>query len=401
MLLDILKKKLFSNISFVLLVFGAGSNFLLTIFVKKTFSVHEFNTYSLFLTYIGVISSFGLIGLDQVFLRLSKIENQKKVCINKDVLTSIIIAVFVVPIFVSIYFSQKSLNIHLYQFIATGIGINIIILNYNIFRLISEFSKAQIFKNGYRILFLIVLASLVLLFNVSLNITEVINIVVVIVTIFALIGFYVIWYKTILVNEKTFNFLHFFISFSINLALITILSFGERILILDNIGENEFGKYFYYSTIFLFPLTLIQQYVGFKELVGFKKQINANIVRLKTKTIIVLGFAIVFLIVIVSIIDGGYFLEIDYKSDYVLIILLSLLGITKLIYGIFSAILGAIGNTNEIYHINILTVVFILLSLVYLYLFSMTLVSIVCCLIIVFLLRSFFIYYKYVISAKR
>lgn len=401
MLLSTIKIKLYSNLSFVLLVLGSGSNFLLTIFVKKVFLSQDFNTYSLFLTYIGVISSFGLIGLDQVFLRLSKLHNKKKIAINKDVIISIVLAIFVIPIFISIYFFQKSSDIHLYQFILTGIGINIIILNYNIFRLESEFNKAQLFKNGYRILVLIGLSFLIMILGKELNISDVINIIVFVVVCFALVGIYLIWSNTVVINKKTINFLHFFFLFFINLALITILSFGERILILDNIGENEFGKYFYYSTIFLFPLTLVQQYVGFKELVGFKQHINAAVIHSKIRTIVATGFLIVFLIVFASIIDGGYFLEIDYRNDYKLIILLAILGLIKLIYGIFSAILGAVGRTKEIHQINMITIIVIILSLAYLFIFNISVLSIVSCLIIVFLLRSFYIYYKYVIISRK
>ena len=175
-----------------------------------------------------------------------------------------------------------------------------------------------------------------------------------------------------------------------------MLGFGERILIANELGEDVFGKYFYYSTVFLFPLTLLQQYIGFKDLVHFKEKVDKLKVITKIKKIIVLGFSIIIIIVILVLIDNGYFLEIELISDFNLIVLLSSLGITKLLYGLFSALLGARAKTTDLYVINFYSFLIIAFFLTLIFTLGITLPLIIISLIGVFLFRSTFIYFKFV-----
>ncbi|WP_026810894.1 hypothetical protein [Arenibacter latericius] len=393
-----IKQKVLSNFSFLILASGAASNFLLILFIKNTYQISDFNSYSLFLTYIGIVSSFGLIGLDQVFLRVTKVTNNK-IIVNSDVWRSLLVSSICIPLLLSFYFHSKGQNILLYQFIISGIGINIIIFSYNLLRLTKEFNLAQIIKNGFRIVLLIVIAIFTLI-NFPIGMGKLLDVLTLLIFVSAISALVHSYSKIERLKERTINFLNFFLSFSLNLAILTLLSFGERIFILDNIGDNEFGKYFYYSTIFLFPLTLIQQYVGFKELVGFKEGVRKDVVNRKIQKIIYLGFFIILFIYILSIIDNGRYLDVDFSNDILLISLLTILGLMKLIYGLFSAILGAIGNSKDIFSINIITITLIGLALIILYLSKITLEAVTASLIVVFFLRSLYIYIKYVLSPK-
>src|SRR5690554_7527868 len=82
-LLNRLKTVTFSNLSLLVVVLGAVSNFVLILFLKK-YLPDTFNVYSLYLTYLAIIVSFGLIGFDQVLLRLSTIEKDL-VVVPKDI----------------------------------------------------------------------------------------------------------------------------------------------------------------------------------------------------------------------------------------------------------------------------------------------------------------------------
>ncbi len=394
-----IKEILVSNISFAILVLGSGSNFLVILVIKKFFDQADFNTYSLFLTFIGIVSSFGLIGFDQIFLRLSKVE-LKRIEINSDILFFLFLAAFSAPILLSYYFYSKSTELSLYQFIVTGIGINFIILTYNLFRLTKQFSKSQLFKNGFKIAVLAFTLIFVFIIKNEITINHIIDFMVIAVFLFALSGSWFLYKNIKIIHKRTNNLFNFFLSYGINLAIITALSFGERLIILENISENDFGKYFYYSTIFLFPLTLIQQYVGFKELVGFKDFVDKTAVNKKIRTMILLGIMLIALIVFIALIDNGFFLQVDFASDFWLITVLAILGLVKLVYGLFSALLGAVGNTKEIYLVNLFTIISILICLCYLFLINLNLVTITISLILIFLLRSLYIYYSYVIKRE-
>lgn len=391
---------LLSNISFAILVLGAGSNFLITLVIKKFFGQDDFNSYSLFLTFIGIVSSFGLLGFDQIFLRLSKIES-KQITINSDILFFLILAAFIAPTLLSYYFySIHTADITIYQFIVTGIGINVIILTYNIFRLTEQFSKSQIFKNGFKVSALVFTVTFVLVLKSEISIFNIIDFITLAIVLFALSGVWFLYKNIKIVKKTTVNLFNFFLSYSINLAIITALGFGERLIILENISENDFGKYFYYATIFLFPLTLVQQYVGFKELVGFKLKVNRTVVNKKIKKIVLLGTLLIIIVIVAAIIDNGYFLQVDFITDFWLITVLAILGLVKLVYGLFSAILGAVGIVKEIYLLNLFTAVFILICLSYLFFIKLNLVTITTSLVLVFLFRSLYIYYSYVIKSK-
>lgn len=352
----------------------------------------------MFLTFIGIVSSFGLIGFDQIFLRLSKVE-LKQVSLKSDVLIFLGLAAFTVPLLLAYYFHTKASDLSMYQFIITGIGINIIILTYNLFRLSKQFSTSQIFKNGFKISVLIFLVIFILIFNFDISIYTLINFLTLSVLLFALSGMWFLFKNLNISYARTENLFHFFLSYCINLAIITSLSFGERLIILENISENDFGKYFYYATIFLFPLTLIQQYVGFKELVGFKLFVDQTLVK-KIQKMILLGLLLIAVIVLVAKIDNGFFLQVDFVNDFWLIVVLAILGLVKLVYGLFSALLGAVGNTKDIYLVNIFTVILMLICISYLFLINLNLITVTISLILIFLLRSLYIYYSYVIKSK-
>src|SRR5699024_10961567 len=153
---------------------------------------------------------------------------------------------------------------------------------------------------------------------------------------------------------------------------------------------------FYYLTIFLFPLTLLQEYVGFKELVYFKEKVEKHVVFKKIIQLIGLGIITYLLILMVVWIDNQRFLRVDLSQDATLIAWMSLLGLIKLIYSLFSAILGARGESNSINYINIITVLIIALLWLSMHFLGYSLITIIISLILVFLYRSIHTYILYV-----
>jgi O-antigen/teichoic acid export membrane protein len=140
--------------------------------------------------------------------------------------------------------------------------------------------------------------------------------------------------------------------------------------------------------------------VGFKELVGFKLFVDQTLVKKKIQKMILLGLLLIAVIVLVAKIDNGFFLQVDFVNDFWLIVVLAILGLVKLVYGLFSALLGAVGNTKEIYLVNIFTVILMLICISYLFLINLNLITVTISLILIFLLRSLYIYYSYVIKSK-
>lgn len=375
----------------LVVVLGALSNFVLILFIRR-FIPESFNTYSLYITYLSIIVSFGLIGFDQILLRLSKIESGK-IIISKDIFISILISGIIAPIVISYYFSLQYESLSFVLLTISGFSINSMILAYNTLRLNKDFVKSQLFHNGYKIIFL--LAFVVLYFFIAITVDYVVLITTVILCFFSIAAFIKLFQNIRISQEKTSSLFNYFISFSMNMALMTILSYGERILIANELGQDVFAKYFYYSTVFLFPLTLIQYYVGFKELVFFKEEVDKKLLISKLIKILVGGCLLVAAVVLTVKIDGGTFLTIDIKDNLTLVILLSSLGIIKLVYGLFSALLGAKARYQDIYVINIFTILLLAILIPILFSIGITVNLVVLSLLIIFAVRGAFIYFRY------
>lgn len=360
-----------------------------TLFIKRYYP-SIFNIYSLYITFIGIVSSFGLFGLDQMFLRTSDKENDS-ILIEKRLYYFIIFGLITFPI-ISLFFFNDNPSLNILILLITGWSINIIMYAYNIYRLKEEFLFSQTLKNSYKISFFIIIILFYFL-HIKLNILYVFSGILVLLS---FIGWYVMIKYVKINNEKTKHFYKLYFSFLINIGLLTALGFGERLLIKDKIGLDAFGKYFYYLTIFIFPLTLIQQYVGFKELVFFKKKVDKKTILKKIKIILAIGVFITLFTIVIVLIDNGRFLEVDLIKDKNLIFALFFLGLIKLTYGLFSAILGAKGKYKDLIYLNIITILVLLLNILALNTFGYSIIAIIYALSSVFFIRTAFIYYKYV-----
>lgn len=389
----LIKRWIVNNVSLVIILLGAISNFVLILYIRKELP-EIFGTLSLYLTYLGIVGNFGFIGFDHVYLRLTNL-NYSKPSIGKNVFIILMILMLLIPIGFAGYFSKYE-NLGFWQLYFSGVALNAIILGYNTQRLQQKFTLAQLFKNSHKVLFLIAVGLLFIVFKNTIAIELLFQYAAVILTIcgsIALISFL----KNNHIEERyNTGILLLTISFVLNIGLITLLGYGERILIEEKIDTRSFELYFYYLTIFLFPLTLLQEYVGFKELVYFKSKVNKKKVHYKVFQLFTLGILTYLGILVVVWIDKNRLLDVNLNRDSVLIFWMSLLGITKLIYGLFSAILGANGESRNINKINFITILILFGSWIVLHGTGYTLNRIILSLILVFLYRSTHTYFLYV-----
>lgn len=388
-----IKKLVTSNVSLIILLLGALSNFLLILFLRKDFP-EVFTPLSLYLTYLGIIGGFGFLGFDQVYLRLAHVTNPKP-SIGVNVYILLLSLMLLVPIGFASYFARYE-YLGFWQLYISGVSINAIMLGFNANRLKKNFSLAQGLKNSFKVLFLLGAWWMLLVIKDYIAINNLFYQASFLLLICGSVSIISFWRNTQIENKRSSGIVLFAISFGLNIALITLLGYGERILIADKINEETFATYFYYLTIFLFPLTLLQEYVGFKELVYFKEKIEKTKVHSKIVQLIGLGIVTYMAILVVIWIDSGRFLKVNLMSDYMLITWMSILGLVKLVYSLFSAILGARGETKDINHINIVTALLIATLWFSLHLLGYPLNGIIISLILVFLYRSTHTYFLYV-----
>ena len=341
------------HFSLVIMGLGALGIFFTNVGLKSILSDYEYYDYSVIVTVLSLIASFGALGLDQVFLRLSRVNG--KVLYFDEKLVPIAILSSLITSFVFYFYL-----IHLIEVEVNGLLIFIlcfssvgIMLLYNVTRLSSMFLVSQLIQNSLKIFFG---AMMVVLFFYK-DLYDYFFTFGCVFVVFVLLASTLYLSRKIELKRtnKHTNKEIFFFSFHFFLALLTVsfLSQGDRILVERIFTESDFGNYFYLATFFLFPFSLFQSYIGFKELVYIKNG-PINIVK-KLKTIIYgsLLFSVV-LCFSVALLAKYNFINLDVQSNKWIIFIFLIIGNIKMIYSLFSAVIGAKATLKEIKVMNII-----------------------------------------------
>lgn len=332
MLLNHIIPSLKKHISFLVIVFGAGCLFLSNIITKNIFSKEEYGKYSVIITYFSLLYLFGIFGTELGFIRFSNRKEKGVVETHK----SQIILIFCVALFSSImggvffkfYYSDILLNNSL--LFISGFCIVILLFLFNTLRLNEDFALSQLIANYWRIS-LFGLSLVYLLWNHSsfenyITILE-INIILgtVLAFIFVLRKIKFTYSKTKI--DLTSTFFHFFLAIS----TFTLLTFADRFLVENKFSIEEFGNYFYLTNLFLAPYSILQNYIGFKQLVLFKNNFTVEYFNQQNRKSIIIGlFLGTFLLGIANIVSYFKILDIDLKKTICIVLLLILTGILRL-----------------------------------------------------------------------
>lgn len=396
-----LKNKLINllNKHFSLLILGAASLsfFLTNIILKDYLSSENYGLYSLFITYISLLSSFGLLGFEQVIIRTASIFSDKIIISNK-LLAPIIISALLVAVLGSFLFinNYNLLVSHTFLFFITLLVV-ITKLFFNLFRLLSQFTFSQLVLNFWKFGLFIVL--LILIFSRNIIILEDIIMIIFIFLIMSMFMVFVLYNKvqfsSILSSDKVFRQAGLFL---LSLVTISLINFGDRFFIESRFGLQDLGDYFFFINLFLFPFTLFQSYVGFKEIVNFKLSYNQDLLAEKLKKIFKYSLIFgVFLFILSFLIDYFDVYHIKLIENSSMIILLIVLGIVKMVYSLLSSAMGAICNNQMLFKINLYSIISILILCPFIYYYSTTITITILFLIVLWLIRCV-IWYKQLLS---
>ena len=347
------------------MIAGAGSIFLVNIVLKATLSDFQYGEYSIFITFLQVCISFGFLGLEQVFLRLSEVRDDKLLTDKK-----LLKITFVVGLLFSLLLSAVFSKIFLKIQVATTLlmlltfSTSLMMFLYNVVRLKKQFVVAQLFNNMWKYTVLVITGILLIGGNVNAK---------TLIEIFTYVSVgSATFFSIYVIKNIPFKFTNSFelsaiykysFHFVISMLSITFIGFFDRFYIKALFGSEAFGDYFYLATIFYFPFALLQGYVGFKELVFFKTNASLPILKRKLRNINVLS-----VIIAIAIYGAAYVLNdlevipaIDFTSSGSVILILMALGVLRINYSMLSSVLGATGSIKIIRNANIQSLVFILL----------------------------------------
>ena len=347
------------------MIAGAGSIFLVNIVLKATLSDFQYGEYSIFITFLQVCISFGFLGLEQVFLRLSEVRDDRLLT-DKKLLKITFVVGLLFSLLLSVVFSKIFLKIQ----VATTLlmlltfSTSLMMFLYNVVRLKKQFVVAQLFNNMWKYIVLVITGILLIGGNVNAK---------TLIEIFTYVSIgSATFFSIYVIKNIPFKFTNSFelsaiykysFHFVISMLSITFIGFFDRFYIKAFFGSEAFGDYFYLATIFYFPFALLQGYVGFKELVFFKTNASLPILKRKLRNINVLS-----VIIAIAIYGAAYVLNdlevipaIDFTSSGSVIFILMALGVLRINYSMLSSVLGATGSIKIIRNANIQSLVFILL----------------------------------------
>lgn len=354
--------------SFAVIIIGAIAIFVANILLKKVFSPIDYGEYSLYITYIQLMGSFGLLGFEQVFLRISNVDEKNNIQTNKTLFIILFVVWILVGIVCAIVFKNyfSDIDIALIYIVITTLVITFSKFSYNIFRLNSDFVTSQLVLNFWRFFVGIITISFLVMkwqsISVFVKYLSLFLLVFLLVQIFYVIN--KINFK--LSIEKSFGEIsNYAFHFLIALLIVSLIAYGDRFFIKKHFGGALLGEYFYLLTIFLLPFSIMQGYIGFKELVAFKKEATMEILYQKLLKLNLFGITMAVLIVLATLFINQFDIiaHIGLHDHKVLVIVFLLTGIVKLNYSLYSALLGAQANPKTIMKVNIQSLIFLAITI--------------------------------------
>jgi hypothetical protein len=255
-----------------------------------------------------------------------------------------------------IYYSEIIDN--LFSIIICSVLSGITILTYSIFRISKYYVNAQVQKNLWKIIVFLFCYSF-LAFTGHIN-TEVvllgINAGLFVSVLIALPAFFKL--KVVARAGGAIDF-GLWSGFFFAMAIMSLMTNADKFLIDTYIGRSQAGHYFFMQNIFLFPLTQIQNYSGFRELAVFKEaftiqKLNAS---LKRNTVIAVALSLLLLggFILAAAFVPGHLTHLTYADTWIVILFL-LNGSCRVLYSVVSAAMGAVGDHAMIRNANAWTV---------------------------------------------
>ena len=365
-----------SHLSLFVLAFGSLCFFLLNILLKEELTEVEYGTYSIFITYISLLSSFGMLGFEQTLLRTSKIK--LKLEIEKAIIVPSLLSILFVSgigsyLMISNYdikFGNYDMKFAIYVLFVLSILVIFIKLVFNLYRLRSKFTISQISLNFWKIgLFFIV--GYYILFDIPIIYKDLFLIILILFSVSTILILGMLDKIVFKKNESILDLIKKSSLFFLTLFTISLISFGDRFFIESKFGLEVLGEYFFYITIFLFPFSLFQTYIGFKEIISFKRNFSKEL--LQEKLFLVSKYSLffsIFLFFSIYLVEYIGLYDLKITSNLKIIIPLIFLGNIKIIYSLFSSAIGAIANDNMLKEINIQSIISIILILPFLFIFD-------------------------------
>ncbi len=388
------------HLSLAIIVLGAGCFFLSNILLKEVLNEAQYGQYSIVITYFTVIFIFGLLGLEQIFLRYSNFVHANTIATQKFQVSLVVKTITVTSalgtVFFSFYFKEQ-FHVNPILLYLSSVSMVALLYLFTIFRLNSNFVFAQFVSNFWRII-LLLLAVVVFLLKIS-DLNLLLNLIM-LGMIFSFLFALIVFVKKIrfVYNEdhSSKDIMKTSYQFFISIATFSLLTFGDRFVIQSKFGFEEFGNYFYLTNFFLAPFSILQNYIGFKQLIFFKRNFTIAAFNAFNKKVIYFGtlLAIVLFIIPIAL---KYFkvLNFNFNQYTVVIILLLILGIVRLYSSSITSAFEAKTNVDSLKKANLLFIMTSFIIIIFAVMIFNILELIIGTVILIWLIRT--LVYKHIL----
>lgn len=341
------------NTAFFIMLTAALVNFVVNLIFKDILSSDDYGRYSLLITFISIVLTFGLGGWDMYFVRMSKVEGVQ-VTFSKSAFVVGLISGIAIVFFLAAYFNSST---HLGASFSLSMLIGLLIILgaalYNYSRLVGSYSTSQFVKNVWK--FSLLLSLIFIYFGIARY-----NIIYIFLIAFMLLtSAFVVWRMSTVTQFKLalsegVNYKIWF-QFFVSIFIVTALTFSDRLLVEQSLGLHQIGEYFYLQSLFLFPLSQLQNYVGFKEVTIFKGNFSKEVFRARLQRVMLM--MIVFCLL--SYVFGAGVVSIKgslQESTLLVGAVFILLGAIRVIYSLLSCVLSIKGTAKDVFYVNAVTI---------------------------------------------
>ena len=382
-----------NHFSLVMIVAGAMCFFAANILLKEILSPADYGKYSVVITFFSVMYLYGILGLEQIFLRYSNPAGKNFITTQKFQVSLILRTIAVTSVVGVLFFKF---------YFGIGIYVNIILLClatismvamlylFNIFRLNGNFVFSQFVANLWKITLFVMAAAFYVVHVTDLGLLLQLLMYGIIAS--SVIAFVVLMKKIkfvfdVRVGSKTI--IHTGIQFFVSITCFSILLFGDRFIIERKFGVVEFGNYFYLTNFFLAPFAILQNYVGFKQLVFFKNNFSTGAFDRLNIKIMIYGCGLGLMLFLMSaIIDKTALINFSFGQYIPVILLLLVLGIVRLFSASITSAFEARTNLDSLRKANFRFIVFSALIITVAATWFDSLESIIVAIIVLWLSRS-------------
>jgi len=358
------------HLSLIVLAVSSLSFFLSNILLKDLLSDVQYGLYSIIVTYIALLSLFGLFGCDQVLLRTSTIDKKVLVVDYRVICIMLPISLGVSLFSTYIICMYYDLNVSYFSLFLLSFSAILIKLSYQTSRMLSMFTFSQLTLNLWKIGLLFFI-----FFGVCINTDITLHVIILCLLTFCLLSLASFIPLFARIKLKRLDYPSSYLlklgsGFFIAMMSVSLLSFLDRFIIEQKFGLEKMGDYFFFVNLYLYPFILVSTYIGFKELVAFKKEFDMFLFKKRLIRIIIfsiLSGSIYFIITLVLERIGVYDFRIS--AHIKLIFALMIFGVIKIISSLLSAAMGARADVKDLKKVNIFTI----------FLFVVLLISITLC----------------------